>query len=139
MRITLIAFAITLALASCSQTGPERAAQRDDADAGTDIAVAAEASAAPLLDQRREREEQAGRLAKLEAFRVQQVLPAASPMAPPPVASMAMPLLQQPVSPQETYAGLPDNPLQSVLESPVSTFSIDVDTGSYSNIRRMLL
>ncbi|HEX5755222.1 MAG TPA: VWA domain-containing protein [Arenimonas sp.] len=52
---------------------------------------------------------------------------------------MAMPLLQQSVSPQETYAGLPDNPLQSVLESPVSTFSIDVDTGSYSNIRRMLL
>ena len=38
----------------------------------------------------------------------------------------------------EHYAEHVDNPTQRVAETPVSTFSIDVDTGSYSNVRRML-
>ena len=39
---------------------------------------------------------------------------------------------------RENYAHFDDNPLKLVAEHPVSTFSIDVDTGSYSNVRRML-
>ncbi len=39
---------------------------------------------------------------------------------------------------RENYAHFKDNPLVRVAEQPVSTFSIDVDTGSYSNVRRML-
>jgi Ca-activated chloride channel family protein len=38
----------------------------------------------------------------------------------------------------ENYAKHADNPVQRTAESPVSTFSIDVDTGSYANVRRML-
>ncbi|GAB2500930.1 VWA domain-containing protein [Pseudoxanthomonas sangjuensis] len=38
----------------------------------------------------------------------------------------------------EKYAGHDDNPVHRASEQPVSTFSIDVDTGSYSNVRRML-
>jgi Ca-activated chloride channel family protein len=38
----------------------------------------------------------------------------------------------------EKYALRDDNPVQRTTEHPVSTFSIDVDTGSYSNVRRML-
>lgn len=38
----------------------------------------------------------------------------------------------------EKYAGRTDNPVHRTSEQPVSTFSIDVDTGSYSNVRRML-
>lgn len=38
----------------------------------------------------------------------------------------------------ENYQQLSDNPVQLVSEKPLSTFSIDVDTGSYSNIRRMI-
>jgi Ca-activated chloride channel family protein len=38
----------------------------------------------------------------------------------------------------ESYAHFDDNGIKLVAESPVSTFSIDVDTGSYSNVRRML-
>ncbi len=38
----------------------------------------------------------------------------------------------------EKYKNFNDNPIQLVNENPVSTFSIDVDTGSYSNVRRML-
>ena len=39
---------------------------------------------------------------------------------------------------RENYAHFDDNPVKRVAEYPVSTFSIDVDTGSYANIRRML-
>jgi len=39
---------------------------------------------------------------------------------------------------RENYAHLEDNPLKRVTEHPVSTFSVDVDTGAYSNARRML-
>ncbi|WP_370399351.1 vWA domain-containing protein [Sulfitobacter sp. JB4-11] len=38
----------------------------------------------------------------------------------------------------ETFANAPANPVQITAESPVSTFSIDVDTASYSVIRRSL-
>jgi Ca-activated chloride channel family protein len=39
---------------------------------------------------------------------------------------------------RENYAHVSDNPLHRVAEDPFSTFSIDVDTGAYSNMRRML-
>jgi Ca-activated chloride channel homolog len=45
--------------------------------------------------------------------------------APPPVES-------------ERYANITDNPLKRVAEQAVSTFSIDVDTGAYANVRRFL-
>ena len=38
----------------------------------------------------------------------------------------------------ENYAQRDDNPVQRASEHPVSTFSIDVDTSSYSNVLRML-
>ncbi|MDF2698593.1 MAG: hypothetical protein K0Q49_149 [Haloplasmataceae bacterium] len=38
----------------------------------------------------------------------------------------------------EEYAELDDNPIREVLTSPLSTFSIDVDTASYSNMRRRI-
>jgi Ca-activated chloride channel homolog len=38
----------------------------------------------------------------------------------------------------EQYAERVDNRFVSTLTEPLSTFSIDVDTGSYSNVRRML-
>ena len=44
------------------------------------------------------------------------------------------------VSPEnrERYAGEEVAAVQAVAEAPVSTFSVDVDTGSYANVRRML-
>jgi Ca-activated chloride channel homolog len=47
-----------------------------------------------------------------------------------------------PIYPQaantERYQHLADNPVHLVAEQPVSTFSIDVDTGAYANVRRYL-
>ena len=48
------------------------------------------------------------------------------------------PLLPPPQWNTEEYKRLTDNNFQEVRTSPLSTFSIDVDTASYSNIRRFL-
>ncbi|MCP5158427.1 MAG: VWA domain-containing protein [Gammaproteobacteria bacterium] len=39
---------------------------------------------------------------------------------------------------REQYTHQEDNPVKRVAEQPVSTFSIDVDTGAYANVRRFL-
>jgi Ca-activated chloride channel family protein len=39
---------------------------------------------------------------------------------------------------RERYQALEANPVKRVAEAPVSTFSVDVDTGSYANVRRFL-
>lgn len=39
---------------------------------------------------------------------------------------------------REQYAHFDDNPVKRVAEHPVSTFGLDVDTGSYTNVRRFL-
>ncbi len=39
---------------------------------------------------------------------------------------------------QDRYANAPANPVRSVADAPVSTFSVDVDTASYALVRRFL-
>jgi len=46
--------------------------------------------------------------------------------------------LAEPAFNTETYDLISENLFQNVLDHPLSTFSIDVDTASYSNIRRFL-
>ncbi|WP_086743261.1 vWA domain-containing protein [Pseudoalteromonas ulvae] len=61
------------------------------------------------------------------------------PIHPGPVLPKLImpPILTYPTD-QENYLPSSSNPVQQVSTAPVSTFSIDVDTGSYSNSRRML-
>lgn len=70
-----------------------------------------------------------------------------APSAPPPPAPAMMMeyrttnVIVAPQAPPvnaEKYADRHDNPVRRTLDEPVSTFSVDVDTGSYSNVRRML-
>jgi Ca-activated chloride channel homolog len=56
---------------------------------------------------------------------------AKSPAVPPAAEPMPAPAA-------EVYTPIVDNPFQSVETEPQSTFSIDVDTASYSNVRRFL-
>jgi Ca-activated chloride channel homolog len=68
-------------------------------------------------------------------------------VASAPAAKMAKPALVQ-GSPQtndteqetrgETYDRIEENPFQRASNSPLSTFSIDVDAASYSNVRRFI-
>jgi len=74
-----------------------------------------------------------------EAY-VQQSPP--SPMVSKPYTAtgkvLAYAAAAEPEQNTEKYQNFKDNPIQITSENPVSTFSIDVDTGSYSNVRRML-
>jgi Ca-activated chloride channel family protein len=75
------------------------------------------------------------------AGNLHQAVPAPAAPPPPPAPSAGLAIFAEPM-PQientEKYAERDDNPVKRVAEEPVSTFSIDVDTGSYSNVRRML-
>jgi Ca-activated chloride channel family protein len=59
----------------------------------------------------------------------------AAPHSADPMAHLRRP--DRPID-RENYHHFDDNPVRRVVEHPVSTFSIDVDTGSYANVRRML-
>lgn len=56
---------------------------------------------------------------------------------PAPISAPAL-AAHSPASNTENYAELVRNPVKLASEHPVSTFSIDVDTGSYANVRRYL-
>src|SRR5262245_25137238 len=61
------------------------------------------------------------------------------PSAAPPAVDSATP--ESEVPPEfntEAYDRIDENPFQSVAANPLSTFSIDVDTASYANMRRFL-
>ena len=64
--------------------------------------------------------------------------PVSKMMAAPSMSIAYLPMPQVQPEDRENYAHLSDNPIHRAGETPVSTFSIDVDTGSYSNVRRFL-
>lgn len=47
-------------------------------------------------------------------------------------------LMMPPPTDREQYAKFDDNSVKSTAQEPVSTLSVDVDKGSYANVRRML-
>jgi Ca-activated chloride channel family protein len=75
-------------------------------------------------------------------FAARAVITAApSPAATPAQAFIAPSMSPAPYYqdvPREQYETLPENEIKLVASDPISTFSIDVDTGAYANIRRFL-
>ena len=77
-----------------------------------------------------------------------QAMPQIPPLPVPPVQGrIASPQVEEMVvsgsAPRsrvdtERYPGAQANPIKRVAEEPVSTFSVDVDTASYANVRRFL-
>lgn len=110
-----VAIGLLLAVGGCGQSTQQQAAQ-------------------PALTKQAPRADLA---TKSEARRA---MPAAAPM----LESYALPVAPEPLpagyrdQDREQYQKLAQNPVHSVAEAPVSTFSIDVDTGSYANVRRLL-
>lgn len=107
-----------LALAACSASGLEPEAQ------------AAPAAATPVL-----RESLAAVEMRAEASH-KRMAPMAYAPTPMPIADVLPPGYRD--ESREQYQAYADNPVFAVAETPVSTFSIDVDTGSYANVRRFL-
>lgn len=59
------------------------------------------------------------------------------PLAPPP-ATLAFEPGARPRFNTEAYSYIAENPLLRAADQPLSTFSVDVDTASYANVRRFL-
>jgi Ca-activated chloride channel family protein len=138
-RYSLIAAAITLTLAACTQQGPLQG-RTDDPNAPTatvssDTALQElEMPAAPktVLEAEPYSADQVASQAKLvapSAAMAQRHQAFSTPMLAP-----TLPVTQD----RETYAEVEKNGVMRVAEHPVSTFGIDVDTASYANVRRML-
>lgn len=121
MQRQFLAAAIAIAIAGCSTTTSSDASL---ADAYAPIDVAAAAAPPPPAS-------------AAEATTLDTVAYAAAPAARM-MARVAPGMVAAPVENTETYAHHDDNPVHRTSEQPVSTFSIDVDTGSYANVRRML-
>lgn len=108
-----------LLLAACSASSPEPEAQANSESAAT---LVRERLAAPVA-------------AEMPAAASQKRM-ATLAYAPSPIADVLPPGYRD--ESREQYQAYVDNPVFAVAETPVSTFSIDVDTGSYANVRRFL-
>jgi Ca-activated chloride channel homolog len=77
--------------------------------------------------------------AKAAIQNVQKMEREAKRAAPAPAALMAMHEVGAPPPPNtENYQHKDESPVKVTAKEPVSTFSIDVDTGAYANVRRFL-
>lgn len=72
-------------------------------------------------------------------------IPSIPPLPVPPVSKMSESRVAPVPAPQhrptvdtERYPNAQANPIKQVAQEPVSTFSVDVDTASYANVRRFL-
>ena len=130
----LAAFAFTLLLGACAPQDPEDQAQTVEVDKHPQTT-----QPIPELRQPAEMEPARRENDTIKAYGIVAEQAAVGDRAMqnfnPLPASIRMP--DRPID-RENYAPFDDNPLKLVAEHPVSTFSIDVDTGSYSNVRRML-
>ncbi|MDX1626520.1 MAG: von Willebrand factor type A domain-containing protein [Wenzhouxiangellaceae bacterium] len=131
IHVFAAAFAVTLFLGAC--TPPEEAVERREPEKPVETMPSPQPAPGPTELERRERTaalaETASDAAAPGTFAAQRNF------AVDPLAGLRRP--DRPVD-RENYAHFDDNPVKRVLEHPVSTFSIDVDTGSYANVRRML-
>lgn len=73
-----------------------------------------------------------------QAASAMQVAPSSPMLMNAPAAAMCCIAPYQQTTNTEQYQHLDENPVHRVAEQPVSTFSIDVDTGAYANVRRFL-
>src|SRR5262245_58223582 len=79
-----------------------------------------------------------GTLGRLERSKAYDHLNVAAPLSAPSEARALADRVDRPQRNTETYDFISDNPFVRVTQDPLATFSIDVDTASYANIRRFL-
>lgn len=166
-RLTVaISVALTLGLAACapkSTTTPEGAVHQEEAQQAPQRIAEADTIGKDKKAETRDDFEKSVRSdnadgraqANTTSPVVMREAPAAPAAPPPPPAKVAYAVMKPPIANAlatgatapafsqpantERYQDHADNPLQITAQNPVSTFSIDVDTGSYTNVRRMLV
>lgn len=130
-RITV--FTLAVALAACTGT-----ATREPAPPPPEISAAGNGAPAPVAEEAAAAAQAVTRQGKHKAMELRdQQMRSAPAYAPSPSAMFVMPP-PMPDQNRERYGHLDANPVHRVAEDPVSTFSIDVDTGAYANVRRFL-
>lgn len=128
-------FGVAALVVACAQSGPPTTElprpQEED-----EVAVAAPPLPQPVSDAQIRLHREAAQSARLAQDKQAAGFVAAPQMAVADALGMTRyaPMEQN----RENYAHVEQNAIQRVSEQPVSTFSIDVDTGSYANIRRLL-
>jgi len=128
------ALAVAVLITACASHKEDQAS----ATKGADEAGRTEQPAPRTVAERRAAERDDARL-----YRGKAVIVSTAPLVD---ASLPASIMPEPASPPvytqptntERYQHLDDNPVRLAAEQPVSTFSIDVDTGSYANVRRFL-
>lgn len=127
LKISALATMVAMAIAGCQNT--DTAKQQSERDKQVAAAKAEE-----LKRARQEQEKIVVTGSRINAEAKERV--ASYDVAMPAPQSPAM--WQQPEVNREQYQHFDESGIFLAKEQPVSTFSIDVDTGSYSNVRRML-
>lgn len=79
-----------------------------------------------------------GRVAYTPVYASPSAMPRASATMAPPSETQVEPTDPTESANTESYARIFENPFLGTLQNPLSTFSIDVDTASYSNMRRFI-
>ncbi len=129
---------LLLALGACSASNPDAAATAAKSEGAVVLAdQVRQSQRAELREQ--EVSSAPAQLQRKAAAEDMAVMPSVA-YAPMPIAGSVPDALPPGYRDQgrEQYQKLADNPVHAVAEAPVSTFSIDVDTGSYANVRRFL-
>ncbi|QDV32995.1 von Willebrand factor [Tautonia plasticadhaerens] len=144
-----------LASGCAEQAGPPRAAQVTESEAESLAVVSADSSIEPTSEAAASSSPKAARAQFAFQQGVGEIMPGmAGGMGGMGMMGMAgdaqaggmmgsgMMGMNGPVAPPEhnteSYARIDDNPFIRAAEEPLSTFSVDVDTASYANVRRFL-
>ncbi|WP_018749231.1 vWA domain-containing protein [Chitiniphilus shinanonensis] len=128
MNTRPLVIAVSLVLAACGSTETARNAAPADAPAPRQEAAAQE-FAAPEVATAQDSAAAAPAPARAKQAEAQMLYRPAIMPAPQPY-----PVIEE----RERYAAIDESAVKVVAEAPVSTFAIDVDTGAYANVRRLL-
>jgi Ca-activated chloride channel family protein len=127
-----------------SQTAPEpMAVERLKQDAASSTSTPSGTmvpmqEAAPMMDSEDAADLAVGGAMAQRAQSIEAFAPSPAPMVAGGAMQPMSPSVVAPVDSGDTFAKFDESPLKLVSEAPVSTFSIDVDTASYSYVRSML-
>jgi len=139
LRLTVLSLAVIVSLTGCEQ-GSKNAVEKQEAQADNAAQVTlSDKQRSELQVQKKQRQNAISYAAIPQGMMQQSVVMQRSglqlqPMPPAPVDDMVFDSKED----RENYLKSQQNPVKQTTAEPVSTFSIDVDTGSYSNTRRML-
>lgn len=140
LRLTVVSIAILISLTGCDQAS-HNAAEKKNSEADTNKKTQPKIGNKHQVEQQVELQKKKLLHVRSENYKAmpQGLMQTSVNMIPPmpqsrPVDDVVF------VSEQgrENYLKSQQNPVKQTATEPVSTFSIDVDTGSYSNTRRML-